>query len=182
MFPIIGAIRHAAHSAPSAARAGAYRAGAAIRGQGRAAAQTATRVAQAAKRRADPNTRFDDAWRMNANGSLQRVSEPGSATPPEDARRGTFSREEIRNQLRAGATVRFHDDRTASLWGGTPAPAPAPAPPSVPDATLAAMRAQRPARPRRDRPAHPARTRAATGTTSPARYFSTTDPSKHFGD
>ncbi|MBX0331518.1 hypothetical protein K2Z83_28085, partial [Oscillochloris sp. ZM17-4] len=121
----IGALAAGGSAVGRTVRGGAYRAGVALRSGGRAVARTTGAAARTARRSVDPNDRFAAAWRLGEQGNLQRVDDPEQATPPEGARRSAFSNEELRDQLRAGATVRFHEDRTASLWGGAPPDAPA---------------------------------------------------------
>lgn len=124
---------------------------------------TARRAARTAQQHMDPDDRFAAAWQMNPQGQLQRIDDPDAATPPADARRGAFSNAELHHDLRAGATVRFHDDHTASVWGGagasdadapsaSEASVPPTPPPSTPEMTLTAMRARHaPRLPRRVR-------------------------------
>lgn len=71
--------------------------------------------ADAARRALDPNARFESAWRYDEHGRRVRV-DGAEAEVPEHAKRGHFSNEELHREMLRGATVRFHDDDTASVW------------------------------------------------------------------
>jgi hypothetical protein len=124
------AMRRGVDTGTTAVRQGVRRGTEAVKAGGAALKQRGTQTVDSIRRGMDPQERFNNAWRLDEQGRRVRVSDPAEAGPPEDARRGNFSNEELRRDMQAGATVRFHEDETASIWGGPPpdaeeAPAPA---------------------------------------------------------